>query len=248
LDLPHRICADIDKVKRAAELWQDDLSQKYYLAQLRWRLWLDAPSVDLMDSYSRPGALYSPKIISPEDVIVDCGAFDGDTLRAIVDQGVSFSRIIAIEPDPANCEKLRSYVSSLPEQIRKKVSILPFAAGSHRETLRFASGGSMQSTISADGDIDVESAPLDEIAYEYAPTYIKMDIEGAEPHALQGARHILADFTPKLAISIYHRFDHLWTIPLQIKQLTREYSCSLYPAAKAGWDFMCLAAPRSRSS
>ena len=247
LDLPHQICAVAHRVRLAAQLWEDSLSQELYLAQLRWRLWLDTDSIDLMDSHSRAGALYSPGVISADEVIVDCGAFDGDTLRAIMEGGAPFSRIVAIEPDPINCEKLRNYVASLPEKIGGKITILPFAAGSRRERLQFSSSGSMQSRFSAEGNLEVEAAPLDEVAYEFEPSYIKFDIEGAEPDALEGTRRILRDFRPKMAVSVYHSFDHLWEIPLLIKQLAESYNLRLYPAAKAGWDFMCLAAPRDKA-
>lgn len=49
-------------------------------------------------------------------------------------------------------------------------------------------------------------------------TYIKMDIEGAEMAALEGARKTIAKFRPKLAISIYHEDDDLWKIPFYIKK------------------------------
>jgi hypothetical protein len=43
-----------------------------------------------------------------------------------------------------------------------------------------------------------------------------MDIEGAELDALAGAGHCLARDRPRLAISAYHRPEHLWEIPAVI--------------------------------
>jgi hypothetical protein len=45
---------------------------------------------------------------------------------------------------------------------------------------------------------------------------VKMDIEGAELDALAGARALLARQRPRLAISVYHRPEHLWEIPRAI--------------------------------
>jgi FkbM family methyltransferase len=54
-------------------------------------------------------------------------------------------------------------------------------------------------------------------------SYIKMDIEGAECQALKGAKSILAQRKPKLAISAYHKDDDLWKIPSLIKELNPNY-------------------------
>ena len=55
------------------------------------------------------------------------------------------------------------------------------------------------------------------------PDYIKMDIEGAEKEALQGARETIKDFTPNLAISIYHKPEDLWEIPILINEINPNY-------------------------
>ena len=62
--------------------WQT-ISQEHELReQLVWRYWLDysalSPGLDARDTYF-PMDLLSP---SDEDVFVDCGAFDGDTIRS----------------------------------------------------------------------------------------------------------------------------------------------------------------------
>jgi FkbM family methyltransferase len=53
--------------------------------------------------------------------------------------------------------------------------------------------------------------------------YIKMDIEGAELSALRGAEKTIRTFTPKLAISIYHREDDSITIPSFLQALNLGY-------------------------
>jgi hypothetical protein len=54
-------------------------------------------------------------------------------------------------------------------------------------------------------------------------TFIKMDIEGGEYNALVGAREIIREQKPKLAISVYHRDDDLIKIPLLIHEMLPEY-------------------------
>jgi len=65
-------------------------------------------------------------------------------------------------------------------------------------------------------------------------TFIKMDIEGAELNALKGAANIIARLRPKLAISVYHRPNHMIDIPLYLKSLIPDYKLylrhySIYP-------------------
>ena len=54
-------------------------------------------------------------------------------------------------------------------------------------------------------------------------TYVKMDIEGAELDALHGMEKMIKSDKPKLAISIYHKPEDLWEIPLYIYKLVPEY-------------------------
>jgi hypothetical protein len=49
--------------------------------------------------------------------------------------------------------------------------------------------------------------------------FIKMDIEGSELEALQGAQQTLREFAPRLAISLYHRPEDFVSIPLWLDSL-----------------------------
>ena len=53
--------------------------------------------------------------------------------------------------------------------------------------------------------------------------FIKMDIEGAEREAIEGAKKTILQFKPKLAISVYHLWDDLLVIPNQINAIRDDY-------------------------
>ncbi|MCX6008116.1 MAG: FkbM family methyltransferase [Chloroflexi bacterium] len=246
LDLPHKTRAQIDQVRAASFLWADDASRTEYLAQLRWRLQLDfagLPSPKLEAQYF-PDGLFS---FIPEEVFVDCGAFDGDTIRLFLEhKGSSFNRLIAVEPDPINFSKLTSYVASLPDHLKQKITVHQTATGISRGKVTFAAKGTIQSNITETGNLEVDCLPLDDLLYSITPTYVKMDIEGAELETLRGARRIIKEFRPILSFSVYHRFDHIWHLPLLIQSISSNYSFFLRPHGQTCWELVCYAIPKNR--
>ena len=57
--------------------------------------------------------------------------------------------------------------------------------------------------------------------------YIKMDIEGSEIAALEGAHETILKHRPKLGICVYHRPTDLWAIPNLIRRKYPFYSLYL---------------------
>jgi FkbM family methyltransferase len=246
LDLPHKIYPHADKIKKAFSLWADETSRREYVAQLRWRMLLDFDNLPCAVSQE----IYFPEdifTVSSEEVFVDCGAYDGDTLKIFWQHQSSFSgKVIALEPDPNNFEKLKQYVYSLPDEIQEKVTLLPFAAGKQREQVRFTATGTVSSAVTEKGELEIDCVPLDELIDKYQPTLIKMDIEGGELDALVGAKKIIQKYSPILAICVYHCQDHLWEIPLLIKGFSEDYSFFLREHSEECWDLVFYAVPANR--
>lgn len=246
VDLPHRIIQNADEVRRAFQLWADEESRHEYLSQLRWRMFLDfdgLPPPSVHEQYF-PNELFS---LSPDEIFIDCGAFDGDTLRAFIQrQGSSFGSIIAFEPDPGNHMKLLEYVTSLPQIIRDKIMVSQLAVGAYGRKVRFKATGNTQSTISNSGTLQVGCARLDQVLGNQLVTYIKLDIEGAELDALVGAHRVIERTLPILAICVYHRWDHLWQIPLFVRSLSERYRFFLRAYCEEGVELVCYAVPPDR--
>jgi FkbM family methyltransferase len=53
--------------------------------------------------------------------------------------------------------------------------------------------------------------------------FIKMDIEGNELQALRGAEQVLRRYRPRLAISLYHRWEDYFRIPIHLHALCLGY-------------------------
>jgi FkbM family methyltransferase len=244
-DLPEKVLAAADEIRKACRIWHDDASRSEFLAQIRWRTHLDfagLPAPIKHETYL-PDDLFE---LVDDEVFIDCGAFDGDTIRSLVKRrGDSFGSIESFEPDPVNFSLLERDVSHLPEPIRRKVRIHPFAVGARTEAVSFAAQGDGGSFV-GEGSLQVPCVDLDHFLSGPAPTYIKMDIEGYEPEALEGAAKIIGRHAPILAICVYHRQDHVWRLPLQMRALSDDYALFLRPHLLATWDLVCYAVPRAR--
>ncbi|MCL1985405.1 MAG: FkbM family methyltransferase, partial [Betaproteobacteria bacterium] len=144
---------------------------------------------------------------------IDCGAYDGDTLLAAQAQGYGIENALCLEPDPKNFRKLVNTV----QKAGISAICLPCAVGREASMLRFAAQGLDSSHLDPQGEVQVQAIGLDEsfpLLSSLAPNLIKMDIEGAELEALEGASRLIQTYKPNMAIAVYHHFSHLWEIPL----------------------------------
>ncbi|MDQ6623520.1 MAG: FkbM family methyltransferase [Verrucomicrobiota bacterium] len=246
-NLPHKTFAQAKRIKKLASLWADDVSRAEFLAQVRWRTELDFAGLPAPVG----GRTYFPADIltlRPDERMVDCGAFDGDTLSDFLQlNDGEFEKFWALEPDPTNYEKLERFVRELAPEVQARIDLLKIAASDRAQTLRFSADATAGSAAATTGNIEVEARALDEVLADENPTFVKMDIEGAELSALQGARKILTRRRPLLAICVYHLQEHLWEIPEWLREHLSDYQFYLRPHDLEAWDLVCYAVPNERS-
>lgn len=228
-------------IRAVMDLWADDESRQEYLAQLMWSLNLDPFRLPTPrpahDTYFEPSIIHFRKA----EVFVDCGAFDGDSVAAFRQRCPDYKAVVALEPDPKNRAHFVQRFGGEAAMTADRIRVLPYAASDRREKVTFAVTGTAGSAIATAG-MEVDAAPLDELLADIAPTFIKMDIEGAEPRALAGAAGIMRRFGPQLAVCLYHDRRHLWEIPMQIAEMQPDYSLSLRRYADECWELVCYAA------
>lgn len=246
LEYPIKIYQQSKDVRECLFLWADDISEREYLSQIRWRITLD--SKDLPVHLPQEQIYFPSDIISlnKKELYVDCGAYNGDSIKNFVSRTEgSFEKIVALEPDPCNFQELLKCLSLYSDEIRAKIIARPVAIGSKRGKINFNATGTVESTM-GEGNYFVDCIPLDEILNNSDPTYIKMDIEGAELEALFGAKNIISKSLPVLAMSLYHKQEHLWQIPLLIKSISSQYQLFLRRYSDACWELVCYAVPIER--
>jgi FkbM family methyltransferase len=246
LDLPSKVIEESTQIKQAFKMLADIDSAQEFFAQLRWRLWLD------FDGLSHPvqHEQYFPTDLFTglaTETFIDCGAYDGDTIAArLAQHGNDFSEILALEPDPRNINKLENYISGLSPVMQQKIKVLPLAASNSNSKVKFSANGNAASAIGQNGTLEVDCVMLDSILVQSSPTFIKMDIEGAELDALSGATDIIKKYTPVLAICAYHQQNHLWQVPLKIASISSQYKFFLRAHGEECYDCVCYAIPTNR--
>jgi len=158
------------------------------------------------------------------EAFLDGGAFDGDTLVELARRtGGHFDSYVGIEPDPANLHALERRILSLRDQVDGHLVAKASAIGSKPGELPFKADGQLGSALDPSGTTTVPVRPLADLLDGIVPSFIKLDIEGAELDALLGARNLLTKTKPKLAVCVYHRQSHFWRIPSLMREINPSY-------------------------
>ena len=147
------------------------------------------------------------------EVFVDCGCFDGATCYNFAGWcgHKGFDHIYSFEADPKNYEKSKEVLAPLG-----KCELFPYGTADVNKKVYFAADAFETSCIISreeaekrnfEGVEEIETVALDDVLAGKRITFIKMDIEGAEYETLLGARKLIMENRPRMAISVYHKFE-----------------------------------------
>ncbi len=141
--------------------------------------------------------------LGDNEIFFDIGAFDGqNSLRFGQITNGNYS-IVMFEPNPLQQKQLKI----LQEQ-NNNMSLIPCALSDENKHLFFESNRGSSSRIEShesQSSITIKAQRLDNLDLKFAPTFMKLDVEGAEMRVLNGATETIRRFRPRLAISVYHR-------------------------------------------
>lgn len=158
---------------------------------------------------------------SPEEVLVDLGAYIGDTVLSYLrNYGTDcYRRIYCYEITPQHMPTLEKNLSGFPNIVLRHKGVSDregsMALSPHAEN---SSGNTLAETGETQIPVTTLDADIDETV-----TLIKADIEGFEQRALLGAAGHIRASRPKLLISVYHSNDDLWQIPQMIHGFYPDY-------------------------
>lgn len=188
-----------------------------------------------------------------DEVFLDGGAFRGETLEQFVRAcNGEFRRVYSFEPDPEGFTIMEATVDRLAneygEGIRPRLTLSRAGLWSHATKLRF-DGSMLPASVSrsenhvdkyaahivesgftdhlglqrsSDDDFVIDTVSIDE-ACDEPVTLLKLEVEGSELAALNGAKQTMIRHRPKLAISVYHKPEDFLTLPVLVQETVPEY-------------------------
>ena len=203
------IKAHRDDFCNAYEAFDDDQSRKEYIDFILQKIYGFYNKTHHKEQY------FDEELVrmNENEVYVDIGAYNGDSIRVFIEHAKNcYKKIYAFEMDANNYNKLKKNSSNIRDCICINKGI-----GGRRESLKANIEGNTTSHISDKGPCEVEVDTIDNLIDEKI-TFIKMDIEGFELQALNGAKQAIENYKPKLAVCAYHKIEDLWMIPEYLKK------------------------------
>lgn len=156
--------------------------------------------------------------ITGEEIVVDLGAYIGDSVIQYAAECGRYKKIYAYELTPSTYKNLVKNVESLPNVIPMQKGV-----GAKKGVACINDNeNDAGNKITNHGNTEVEIVTLDEEIKE-SISIIKMDIEGAEKEALSGARRHIINEKPQLLISAYHIPEDIFEIPQLINGIRDDY-------------------------
>lgn len=203
----------------------DDVSKKTMLLYLKSHM---SGTVEQTKEFVKSEQYFNeftrPAVCDGKGVYVDCGAYIGDTVERFVRfVNGKYQKVFALEPSEKCFSKLKNLVESKGYD---NISCLKCGAWKAKSHLSFSLGGTESGVIIEGGADSINVDTIDNIVGDGHVSLIKMDIEGSELSALNGAIEILNNSRPTLALSAYHRKEDLITLPWFIKNTYK--NCKFY--------------------
>lgn len=207
-----------DELTAVDQLWADERSRSLYRALIAYRITGESNQLPMPDPLE---SQYLPDDVPFEKTglhFVDIDAYDGDTLEAFRANKIPLKKVIAFEPDMNNYKKLCARVKCHVDYA-EDIVLIPAGVGEKCSITGFSDDASAASKMVGieESEHHIPVVTLDYALHGFAPSYIKMDIEGAEESALLGMRDTVIKYRPMLAICVYHRPQDLFSIPLLLR-------------------------------
>jgi FkbM family methyltransferase len=195
----------------------------------------------LLDGYNLVGICG----VEPGDVVLDLGAFNGNSSIVFARAAGPDGKVYAFEPNPTMQDVL---ARNLAKASCSNVEIVPRGAAEKSAVLKFKVQGA-GSRIDPTGQVEVPVGRIDNFVVERGFTkvdFLKFDIEGFEMPALRGAASTIRTFRPKLAISVYHLHYDIHAVTLFIQDICPWYKFYLRHNAMHDGEIVLFCQPLDR--
>ena len=225
---------NIKSIEDAYSVLSDKESERAYIdainfmisGKLKYLKNISSPKFDALD-------LLDLQNLNKDLCYIDVGAYNGDTVLELREylKYKNINKVIALEPDKKNFEKLKINLKDLFE-----CELYNIGAWSCEETLFFDSksgrnssfniinAGNKAKTVQVNSlDNLLKSFDFNNINNKIGEMLIKYDVEGSEYEALIGSVEIIKKYSPKLIVSLYHRTEDIFKLLLLINSINADY-------------------------
>jgi FkbM family methyltransferase len=177
----------------------------------------------LKDFKFKPNEQYFEEFINTSRIFsfVDGGSFDGATTEEFMKKQPLYANAYVFEPSLNSFNLLKNKFIG-----NSKIELFNKGLWNIETTLFFNSSLGNASKIEQDGEEKIETMKLDNII-DNKIDFIKLDIEGAEIEALDGAVNTIKKNKPTIAVCVYHNQSDFISIPKKLISIHPDYKILL---------------------
>lgn len=209
----------LEGYRRAYDFFQDELSRKIIIDRIGAYLY----DGKMLQTSIAPKYFEVP--MEDHEIFVQAGTYCGETVMEFMElyQAHEGYQVYTFEADPQAYAIATGHLSG-----KKNVNLINKGLWSKDTELTFftdALSGSASFVNGTSQELRIPVTSLDDFFKKEGcvPTFIQLDIEGAELEALKGARELIQKHKPKLAICVYHKYEDVYEIPELLVALNQDY-------------------------
>jgi FkbM family methyltransferase len=230
----------LEMISKVRNIWADKISYDTFEYLLNQRVSFSenynfTPNVDEYVPKDIPNLFSKPLRY------IDGGAYNGDTLLKLLNENLKFEIAALFEPSPLNFDLLKENL--IKHHIDFPVLSWPCALSDKNESSSFFQDDEtgVEYHLSDKGNINISCVSVDSVLHNFNPTFIKLDIEGAELLALHGNINTMHKCRPTYAVCVYHKVDDILTIPIWFLDNAKDLKYKFYLRQHStGLDSHCL--------
>ncbi|WP_373035497.1 FkbM family methyltransferase [Sulfurimonas sp.] len=202
------------------DLLEDEESKEVFTKVINFKISFD---LDFMQGFTNNhDGQYFDKEIIPEIrniCFLDGGAYVGDTIPQIIKKFPDYKKIYAVEPNELHINIAKRDFADI-----KNIEFINCGLG-FCEELNTANQDEPQNNC----DHNYQATNINTIdnIVKDKVDFIKLDIEGAEQDAIDGAKETIKKYKPVLAVCIYHKAEDWYKIPQKVLAIESDYKVYL---------------------
>lgn len=221
MDFKEDYSCNVELYRQTYTLLADKKSKEIFTKLINFKISFD---YSFMEGFTNNHAeQYFDKEILPSlknILFVDGGGYVGDTAKEVIKNYPDYKKIYLIEPIKENLRIAKRDLAEHPN-----IHFIEAGLSNKKEQLFFHEEKSFSALYKA-GSQSVQVDTIDNIIKERVD-YIKLDIEGAELEAIEGAAQTIHSYNPILAICIYHKAEDWYRVPQRVLQIQSNYKIYL---------------------